>query len=77
MKNVVGTRTLPVPSSESHPPQIVMKMDIEGSEVDVMPDLIFTGGLEHVNNIMVEWHEHLERLPERKKAQRQKLPASK
>ena len=42
-----------------------------GSEVDVMPDLIFTGGLEHVNNIMVEWHERLEKLPERKKAQQQ------
>ena len=69
MKNVVRTRALPVPSSASHPPQIVMKMDIEGSEVDVLPDLIFTGGLEHVNNIMVEWHGRLEKLSERKTAQ--------
>ena len=44
-----------------------MKMDIEGSEVDVMPDLIFTGGLQYINSVMVEWHERLENLPERKK----------
>ena len=48
-----------------------MKMDIEGSEVDVMPDLIFTGGLQYINAIMVEWHERLEKLPQRKRAQQQ------
>ena len=46
-------------------------MDIEGSEVDVIPDLIFTGGLQYINTIMVEWHERLEKLPERKQAQKQ------
>ena len=71
LKNIVGTRKLPVAPSKSHPPQIVMKMDIEGSEVDVMSDLIFTGGLQYINKIMVEWHKRLEKLPERQKAQQQ------
>ena len=68
LKNIVGKRKLPAPPSKSFPPKVVMKMDIEGSEVDVMPDLIFTGGLQHVNSIMVEWHGRLEKLPKRKKA---------
>ena len=67
LKNVVGERVLPVPSSISNPPRVVMKMDIEGSEVDVIPDLIFSGGFQYINSIMVEWHERLENLPERKK----------
>ena len=45
-----------------------MKMDIEGSEVDVIPDLIFSGGLEHINRIMVEWHPRLETSSRRKQA---------
>ena len=48
-----------------------MKMDIEGSEVDVMPDILFTGGLQYINDLMVEWHERLEKLDHRKKVQRQ------
>ena len=48
-----------------------MKMDIEGSEVDVMPDLILTGALQYINVIMVEWHGRLEHLEERKKASNQ------
>ena len=52
-------------------PNVVMKMDIEGSEVDVIPDLLFTGGLQYINKIMVEWHERLEKLDARKKAQNQ------
>ena len=47
-----------------------MKMDIEGSEVDVIPDLIFTGGLQFINSIMVEWHERLEKLTERIESQK-------
>ena len=53
------------------PPNVVMKMDIEGSEVDVIPDLLFTGGLQFINNIMVEWHDRLEKLYYRRKAQQQ------
>ena len=72
LKNVVGTRKIPESGiSEILPPKVVMKMDIEGSEIDVIPDLIFTGGLQYINTIMVEWHARLEKLPERKEAQHQ------
>lgn len=33
-----------------------MKMDIEGSEVEVLPDLALRGALQHVDVIMTEWH---------------------
>ena len=68
LKHVVGKRKLPVQPSTISPPKVVMKMDIEGSEVDVIPDMIFNGGFQYVNSIMVEWHQRLENLPERKKA---------
>lgn len=71
LKNVVGKRKVPVVRFETHPPNVVMKMDIEGSEVDVIPDLIYTGGLQYINTIMVEWHQRLEKVPERKRAQQQ------
>lgn len=69
VKNVVGRRKIPVISAEIGPPRVVMKMDIERSEVDVIPDLIFSGGLAHINRIMVEWHKRLETLSERRQAQ--------
>ena len=68
LKNVVGKRKLPVSIDKANPPKIVMKMDIEGSEIDVMPDIIFTGGLQYINELMIEWHSRLEQLAERKKA---------
>ena len=46
-------------------------MDIEGSEVDVLPDVLYTGGLQFVNNLMIEWHDRLEKLENRRKAQKQ------
>ena len=67
LKNV-GKRKLPVSIDKANPPKIVMKMDIEGSEIDVMPDIIFTGGLQYINELMIEWHSRLEQLDERKKA---------
>jgi hypothetical protein len=71
LKNTVATRRLPEAPPNSMHPNVVMKMDIEGSEVDVIPDLLFTGGLQFINNIMVEWHERLEKLDYRRKAQQQ------
>ena len=77
LQTVVATRQLPkaprdigTKNTVYGQPKVVMKMDIEGSEVDVIPDLIFTGGLQFVNSIMVEWHERLEKLPERIKSQK-------
>ena len=72
LKHTVATRKLPfVPPSNSISPNVVMKMDIEGSEVDVIPDLLFTGGLQFINNIVVEWHERLEKIINRRNAQQQ------
>ena len=48
--------------------KVVVKMDIEGSEVDVIPDLIFNGGLAHTNLLLIEWHPRAERIAERKAA---------
>ena len=33
-----------------------MKMDIEGSELEVLTDLLATGSLQHVDLTMVEYH---------------------
>ena len=68
LKRVVGNRKLPTVPLGSQPPKVIMKMDIEGSELDVLPDVILTGGLLHVNKIMIEWHDWLEKIPKRKKA---------
>ena len=43
-----------------------MKMDIEGSEVEVLPDLALTGALQHVDAVMTEWHPGLAGSPERR-----------
>jgi hypothetical protein len=60
LRNFVGKRVLPVLPSKRYPPRVLMKMDIEGSEIDVIPDLIFTGGLQYINGLMVEWHRRME-----------------
>ena len=43
-----------------------MKMDIEGSETTVLPDMIINGALAHVNTIMIEWHTHRFKDPQRR-----------
>ena len=70
LKNVVAKRTLPMYNAAS-PPRLVIKMDIEGSEIDVIPDLIFNGGLRYINILMVEWHARYERIEARRKAHSQ------
>ncbi len=36
-----------------------MKIDIEGSELEVLTDLIITGALQHINFTFAEFHPHL------------------
>ena len=62
--NMVGKRKIPVPFFYNSPPRVVMKMDIEGSEVDVIPDLIYSGGLQYINTLMIEWHERMQKFQE-------------
>ncbi|XP_059086072.1 uncharacterized protein LOC131882819 [Tigriopus californicus] len=58
--DVVGTREIPdAVNLKDPPPAVVMKVDIEGSEVEVIPDLVLTGALNFVDYMTVEWHEHL------------------
>ena len=39
-------------------PNVVMKMDIEGSELEVLSDLVVTGALQHIDLALVEYHSH-------------------
>lgn len=70
LKHVVGKRRIPVVGKQSsrRPPRVVMKVDIEGSEIEVIPDLLFSGGLEFVNILMMEWHAFVQLKEERKQA---------
>ena len=70
LQDVVGKRKIPEIGVKSLKPKVVMKMDVEGSEVDIIPDLVFTGGLQYVNTLMLEWHQRLELLPDRRKGQK-------
>ena len=38
---------------------MLMKMDIEGSEVDVLPDLMWSGAMSHIDTALIEFHERL------------------
>lgn len=40
-------------------PPIVMKLDIEGAEYTVLPALIVSGALCHIDLIFAEWHDHM------------------
>lgn len=58
--DVVATRTIPAAKNPNElSPAVVMKLDIEGSEVEVIPDLVITGALNFIDYMTVEWHEHL------------------
>lgn len=37
-------------------PNVVMKLDIEGSELEVLTDLLVTGALQHIDLVTVEYH---------------------
>ena len=54
--DVVAKRDLGREIDPERPPVVLMKMDIEGSELEVVPDLLVTGAMQHVNVTMIEWH---------------------
>ena len=47
-------RKVPVMIDEDDLQRVLMKMDIEGSEIDVILDIILTGGLQYVNKVIKE-----------------------
>ena len=64
LRDTVAKRRIPEVDPE-RPPRVVMKMDIEGSEVEVVADLISSGSIRFVNVMMAEWHERYQLKPER------------
>ena len=57
IKDIISTRKLPQLDPEVYgPPQVLMKLDIEGSEVEVIPDLILSDSLQSIDVMMVEFH---------------------
>jgi len=57
--NVIARRDLGRLPDPSHPPNVLMKLDIEGAEVEVFPDLLITGAIAKINSSMIEWHDHI------------------
>ena len=54
LKNNVRKIKFPAKNDEDDLPSVPMKMDIEGSEIDVISDIIFIGGLQYLNKVMTE-----------------------
>lgn len=53
--DVVATRKLPV-SAMVLKPRVVIKADIEGAELKIIPDMMITGAFAGVDNLHMEWH---------------------
>lgn len=53
--DIVAKRRLPT-SSKVTVPRVVIKADIEGAELKIIPDMVITGAFGHVDNIHMEWH---------------------
>ncbi|KNC75318.1 hypothetical protein SARC_12155 [Sphaeroforma arctica JP610] len=59
IKEVVNTRITGATVNEmlQDPPKVLMKLDIEGSEKDVIIDLVFSGTLDVVDFAFIEYHD--------------------
>jgi len=53
INEVVGKRQRPDEGKESY---VVMKVDVEGREIDILPDLLLSGAIQHIDSIYIEWH---------------------
>ena len=52
INQVVATRRLPPGRG---PGAVIMKLDVEGLEVEIVSDLIMSGAIAHLDNIHVDW----------------------
>ncbi|KAK3275649.1 hypothetical protein CYMTET_16232 [Cymbomonas tetramitiformis] len=57
----LSARHIPTPPSISDhedvaPPAVILKIDIEGSEHNIMPKLLLSGALCTLNSLYIEWH---------------------
>jgi len=57
IKGVVATRRFErdPDSPNKYPPSVVMKLDVEGRELGIVPDLVMSGALQHIDNLHVDW----------------------
>lgn len=53
--NKVAKRTIPKIDTEKSP-AVVMKVDIEGSELEVLMDFLISGASQYVDKVLVEFH---------------------
>jgi len=53
--DVVAKRKLPL-SAKVIKPRVIIKADIEGAELKIIPDMLITGAFGHVDNLHMEWH---------------------
>jgi len=52
VNDVVATRKIPNVSTK---PNVVIKLDVEGRELELMIDMMMSGALRHVDNIHIDW----------------------
>jgi hypothetical protein len=50
----VATRNIPE-NPNGKPAAVLMKLDVEGKELEIIADLVMSGVLEHLDNIHVDW----------------------
>ena len=55
INNIVATRKIPESHINASQAAVVMKLDVEGKELEIMADLVMSGALKHVDNIHVDW----------------------
>jgi len=59
INNVVAKRKRSVVADPANfsqrPPSVVMKLDVEGRELEIVPDLVMSGALQHIDNLYIDW----------------------
>ena len=53
-------RTTPKENQSFLKPSVLMKMDVEGSELELLTDLLISGALQHIDDVLVEYHPYFE-----------------
>ena len=52
INSVVGQRKIPENRGKG---AVVMKLDVEGKELEVIPDLVMSGALQYLDQIHIDW----------------------
>lgn len=54
INKIVATRSIPENANGKYA-AVVMKLDVEGRELELLADLVMSGALEHLDNVHVDW----------------------